>query len=157
MEKKIKDLSILTKKMNIKNAYKKWMESDFIIVLLMWKKGRKKIQKKKKIPNIWLKIKDLNDIKSYYPKKKEIENLESIETNSSSEEETKKINKRRFSDNLLILESNDHPLINENIQKSINKMFNYYKNTSEMSGMILYYSSNINNFNSFKNNQWIMD
>ena len=117
------------------------------------KERKKKNLEEKKISNIGLKIKDINDIQSYYPKKKEAENLESIETNSSSEEETKKISKRRFSDNLLILESNDHPLINENIQKSINKMFNYYKNTSEMSGMILYYSSNINNFNSFKNNQ----
>ena len=117
------------------------------------KERKKKNLEEKKISNIGLKIKDINDIQSYYPKKKEAENLESIETNSSSEEETKKISKRRFSDNLLILESNDHPLINENIQKSINKMFNYYKNISEMSGMILYYSSNINNSNSIKDNQ----
>ena len=85
-----------------------------------------------------------------YPKKKDNENSESIETNSSSEEETQKISKRKFSDNLDILESNDHPLINENIQKSVNKMFNYYKNSTEISSMILYYGSNINNYSESK-------
>ena len=87
---------------------------------------------------------NIKDIKSYFPKNKEIENIESNETNSSSEEETKRISKRKFSDNLDILESNDHPLINQNIQKSVNKMFDYYKNNTEISNMLLYYSSNIN-------------
>ena len=86
-------------------------------------------------------------------KKNEKENLESNDTNSSSEDETKIIAKRRFSDNLLILESNDHPLIHENIQKSINKMFNYYKDNVEISGMLLYYSSNVSeNFKNKENN-----
>jgi hypothetical protein len=108
------------------------------------KERKKKILEEKKVNNFNINI-NLNEIKSYYPKKKENENLESNETNSSSEEETKKISKRKFSDNLLILESNDQPLINQNIQKSVNKMFNYYKNSNEISGMILYYGSNINN------------
>ena len=89
-----------------------------------------------------LNINNIKDIKSYYPKRKENENIESNETNSSSEEESKIILKRKFSDNLCILESNDHPLINQNIQKCVNKMFNYYKHLNEISGMILYYSSN---------------
>ncbi len=115
------------------------------------KERKKKISEEKKVNNLGLNINiNLHEIKSYYPKKKESENLESNETNSSSEEETKKISKRKFSDNLLILESNDHPLINQNIQKSVNKMFNYYKNSSEISGMILYYGSNINNNNEKK-------
>ena len=97
-----------------------------------------------------LNINNIKDIKSYYPKKKEKENLESNETNSSSEEETKIILKRKFSDNLCILESNDHPLINQNIQKCVNKMFNYYKHLNEISGMILYYSSNIDINNNSK-------
>ena len=108
------------------------------------KERKKKILEEKKVNNFNINI-NLNEIKSYYPKKKENENLESNETNSSSEEETKKISRRKFSDNLLILESNDQPLINQNIQKSVNKMFNYYKNSNEISGMILYYGSNINN------------
>jgi RNA recognition motif-containing protein len=108
------------------------------------KERKKKILEEKKVNNFNINI-NINEIKSYYPKKKENENLESNETNSSSEEETKKISKRKFSDNLLILESNDQPLINQNIQKSVNKMFNYYKNSNEISGMILYYGSNINN------------
>ena len=66
-----------------------------------------------------------------------------METNSSSEEESLN-SKRKFSDNLDILESNDHSLINKNIQKCVNKMFNYYKNNNDMSGILLYYSSNIN-------------
>ena len=79
--------------------------------------------------------------------------MESNDTNSSSEDETKIIAKRRFSYNLLILESNDHPLIHENIQKSINKMFNYYKDNVEISGMLLYYSSNVSeNFKNKENN-----
>ena len=87
---------------------------------------------------------NINEIKSFYPKKKEIENSR-LETNYSSEEESLN-SKRKFSDNLDILESNDHSLINKNIQKCVNKMFNYYKNNTEMSGIILYYSSNISGF-----------
>ena len=113
------------------------------------------LEEKKSHNKIELNLNNLNlkNIKSYYPKKREKENLESNDTNSSSEDETKIIAKRRFSDNLLILESNDHPLIHENIQKSINKMFNYYKDNVEISGMLLYYSSNVSeNFKNKENN-----
>ena len=120
----------------------------FFNSIIKVKERKKKITEEKKY-NLGLNI-NINDIKSYYPKKKDNENSESIETNSSSEEETKKISKRKFSDNLDILESNDHPLINQNIQKSVNKMFNYYKNSSEISSMILYYGSNINNYSENK-------
>jgi len=116
----------------------------FFNSIIKVKERKKKNSEEKKVYNLGLNI-NINEIKSYYPKKKENENLESNETNSSSEEETKKISKRKFSDNLDILESNDHPLINENIQKSVNKMFNYYKNSYEISNMILYYGTNINN------------
>ena len=113
------------------------------------KERKKKIIEEKKTYDLGLNlnINNIKDIKSYYPKRKENENIESNETNSSSEEESKIILKRKFSDNLGILESNDHPLINQNIQKCVNKMFNYYKNINEISRMILYYSSNfdINN------------
>ena len=85
---------------------------------------------------------NIRNIKSFYPKKKEKENSQ-METNSSSEEESLN-SKRKFSDNLDILESNDHSLINKNIQKCVNKMFNYYKNNNDMSGILLYYSSNHN-------------
>ena len=137
------------------NEYQKCLKEmngvNFFNSNIKVKERKKKISEEKKVNNLGLNINlNLHEIKSYYPKKKESENLESNETNSSSEEETKKISKRKFSDNLLILESNDHPLINQNIQKSVNKMFNYYKNSSEISGMILYYGSNINNNNEKK-------
>lgn len=119
------------------------------------KERRKKNSVEKNNINLMLNLNNINinDIKSYYPKKKEMENIETNETNSSSEEETKKISKRKFSDNIDILESNDHPLINQNIQKSVDKLYNYYKNSIEMPGMLLYYSSNIkNNFPENKDN-----
>ena len=84
---------------------------------------------------------NLREIKSFVPKKKKSE-ISRLETNSSSEEESLS-SKRNFSENLDILESNNHLLIDKNIQKTVNKMFNYYKNNTEMSGIILYYSSNI--------------
>ena len=75
---------------NKENEYQKCLEEmngiRFYNSIINVKERKKKNSEEKKIPNIGLKIKDLNDIKSYYPKKKEIENLESIETNSSSEE-----------------------------------------------------------------------
>ena len=116
----------------------------FKSIIKVKERKKKTIEEKKTYDfGLNLNINNIKDIKSYYPKKKEKENLESNETNSSSEEETKIILKRKFSDNLCILESNDHPLINQNIQKCVNKMFNYYKHLNEISGMILYYSSNI--------------
>lgn len=129
---------------------------NFFNSFIKVKERRKKnLEEKKSHSKIELNLNNLNlkNIKSYYPKKKEKESLESNDTNSSSEDETKIIAKRRFSDNLLILESNDHPLIHENIQKSINKMFNYYKDNVEISGMLLYYSSNVSeNFKNKENN-----
>lgn len=129
---------------------------NFFNSIIKVKERRKKnLEEKKSHSKIELNLNNLNlkNIKSYYPKKREKENLESNDTNSSSEDETKIIAKRRFSDNLLILESNDHPLIHENIQKSINKMFNYYKDNVEISGMLLYYSSNVSeNFKNKENN-----
>ena len=129
------------------------MNATFFFKSIIKVKERKKktIEEKKTYDfGLNLNINNIKDIKSYYPKKKEKENLESNETNSSSEEETKIILKRKFSDNLCILESNDHPLINQNIQKCVNKMFNYYKHLNEISGMILYYSSNIDINNNSK-------
>ena len=126
----------------------------FFKSIIKVKERKKKIVEDKKFDiGLNLNINNIKDIKSYYPKKKETENLESNETNSSSEEESKIILKRKFSDNLCILESNDHPLINQNIQKCVNKMFNYYKNINEISRMILYYSSNIDIDNRTKENQ----
>ena len=124
----------------------------FFKSIIKVKERKKKIIEEKKTYDLGLNlnINNIKDIKSYYPKKKEKENLESNETNSSSGEETKIILKRKFSDNLCILESNDHPLINQNIQKCVNKMFNYYKHLNEISGMILYYSSNIDINNNSK-------
>ena len=118
------------------------------------KERKKKNIEEKKLNEIGINLKNINikDIKSYYPKKKEIENLETNESNSTSEEDIKIISKRKFSDNLDILESNDHPLINKNIQKSVNKMFNYYKNNTEISSIILYYTS-LSNINDNKENQ----
>jgi RNA recognition motif-containing protein len=123
----------------------------FKSIIKVKERKKKTIEEKKTFDfGLNLNINNIKDIKSYYPKKKEKENLESNETNSSSEEETKIILKRKFSDNLCILESNDHPLINQNIQKCVNKMFNYYKHLNEISGMILYYSSNIDINNNSK-------
>ena len=123
----------------------------FKSIIKVKERKKKTIEEKKTYDfGLNLNINNIKDIKSYYPKKKEKENLESNETNSSSEEETKIILKRKFSDNLCILESNDHPLINQNIQKCVNKMFNYYKHLNEISGMILYYSSNIDIKNNSK-------
>ena len=123
----------------------------FKSIIKVKERKKKTIEEKKTYDfGLNLNINNIKDIKSYYPKKKEKENLESNETNSSSEEETKIILKRKFSDNLCILESNDHPLINQNIQKCVNKMFDYYKHLNEISGMILYYSSNIDINNNSK-------
>ena len=123
----------------------------FKSIIKVKERKKKTIEEKKTYDfGLNLNINNIKDIKSYYPKKKEKENLESNETNSSSGEETKIILKRKFSDNLCILESNDHPLINQNIQKCVNKMFNYYKHLNEISGMILYYSSNIDINNNSK-------
>jgi len=127
----------------------------FFKSIIKVKERKKKVKEEKKTYDLGLNlnINNIKDIKSYYPKRKEKENLESNESNSSSEEETKIILKRKFSDNLCILESNDHPLINQNIQKCVNKMFNYYKHLNEISGMILYYSSNFDINNESKEGQ----
>lgn len=127
----------------------------FFKSIIKVKERKKKVIEEKKTYDLGLNlnINNIKDIKSYYPKRKEKENLESNETNSSSEKETKIILKRKFSDNLCILESNDHPLINQNIQKCVNKMFNYYKHLNEISGMILYYSSNFDINNESKESQ----
>ena len=127
----------------------------FFKSIIKVKERKKKVIEEKKTYDLGLNL-NIKDIKSYYPKRKEKENLESNETNSSSEEETKIILKRKFSDNLCILESNDHPLINQNIQKCVNKMFNYYKHLNEISGMILYYSSNFDINNENKESQWLI-
>ena len=114
----------------------------FKSIIKVKERKKKAVVEEKPKYDLGLNINNIKDIKSYYPKKREMENLESNETNSSSEEETQIFSKRKFSDNLCILESNDHPLLNQNIQKCVNKMFNYYKNINEISRMILYYSSN---------------
>ena len=137
------------------DEYKKSLyEMNNTIFFNSFIKVKERKKKEKKVNEIGLNLNNINikDIKSYYPKKREIENLETNESNSTSEEDIKIISKRKFSDNLEILESNDHPLINKTIQKSVNKMFNYYKNNTEISSIILYYSS-FSNINENKENQ----
>lgn len=125
-----------------KNCLQEMNGAIFFNSIIKVKERRKKNPEENK-NNIEFNIKNINikDIKSFYPKNKEIENIESNETNSSSEDEAKKISKRKFSDNLDILESNDHPLIHQNILKTVDKMFNYYKINTTVPGTILYYSS----------------
>ena len=115
------------------DEYKKSLyEMNNTIFFNSFIKVKERKKKEKKVNEIGLNLNNINikDIKSYYPKKREIENLETNESNSTCEEDIKIISKRKFSDNLEILESNDHPLINKTIQKSVNKMFNYYKNNT---------------------------
>ena len=57
-------------------------------------------------------------------------------------------NRKTFSENIELLESNDQFALNVKIQESVDKMFEYYKNNkknNEMSKAILYYCSNCQN------------
>ena len=83
------------------NEYQKCLKEmngvNFFNSNIKVKERKKKISEEKKVNNLGLNINlNLHEIKSYYPKKKESENLESNETNSSSEEETKKFLKGNF-------------------------------------------------------------
>ena len=101
---------------------------------------------------------NLNEIKSFYPKKKEKEDIsktENDETTFSSQEKDQDLSlsnisiseKRKFSDNIELLESDNNKILNKKVQETINKMFEYYKMNNkynELSNMILYYTSNNN-------------
>ena len=57
-------------------------------------------------------------------------------------------NRKTFSENIELLESNDQFALNVKIQESVDKMFEYYKNNkknNEISKAILYYCSNCQN------------
>ena len=81
---------------------------------------------------------NLNNITSFYPKRR-IEEDVSQETTFSSQEKVKdqdlsssnsnsSIHKsRKFSDNIELLESNDQNGLNKKIQESVDKMFEHYK------------------------------
>lgn len=95
-------------------------------------------------------------IKSFYPKKKDSEGIsktDNDETTVSSHEKEQDFpnlnfaEKRKFSDNIELLESNNIKILLKNAQETVNKMFEYWKinsKSNEISNMILYYSSNIN-------------
>ena len=103
---------------------------------------------------------NLNDIKSFFPKKLKNENNNKIvndDTTISSQEKEQDLSssnsniskKRQFSDNIEILESDDNKIIYEKAQESVDKIYKYYKLNNkyyEISDIILYYISN-NNLN----------
>ena len=113
-----------------------------------------------KFQNINLQSFNINDIKSFYPKRKseeEASRIDNDETTFSSQEKEQDLSlsnssikqKRKFSDNIELLESNDHSTLNKKMQDSVNKMFDNYKKNNHfgLSKMILYYSSNNNKSN----------
>ena len=72
-------------------------------------------------------------------------NEEEDEDLSSSVSNTSKSEKRKFSDNLDLIVSDDHNALNKKIQESVDKMFEHYKYLSknnEEFNMIIYYGSN---------------
>ena len=85
---------------------------------------------------------NLNNIKSFYPKKKgeeETSRTDNESTFSSQEKDPELLSssnsnsnssvyqKRIFSDNIELLESDDQKILNEKIQESVDKMFEHYK------------------------------
>jgi RNA recognition motif-containing protein len=116
---------------------------------------------------------NINEIKSFYPKRKCEEestsltdNEESIFSTVEKEQDLSSLNSnsnipknRKFSDNIELLENCDEKSLNKKIQESVDKMFEHYKchyNNSEckyiyyniffiVSKMIVYYSSNSSN------------
>ena len=108
---------------------------------------------------------NINNISSFYPKKKNEENL-SQESTFSSQEKDQDLSssnsyssihqKRKFSDNIDLLESNDEKTLNKKIQESVDKLFEHYKYYNKNSeskyifyfiiiiivSMIVYYCSN---------------
>jgi hypothetical protein len=119
---------------------------------------------------------NINEIKSYYPKKRGDEDspfIENEDSTFSSQEKDQDLSssdsisnvhkKRKFSDNIELLESNDHSALNKKIQESVDKMFEQYKyvNTNNeckyihiiniyflfiVSKVFLYYTSNTSHF-----------
>lgn len=101
---------------------------------------------------------NLNDIKSFYPKRKNtIDTLknDNDETTFSSQEKnedlslsnSKALEKRKFLDNIEILENNDNEILYKKVQENLNKIISYYKlnnRTHEIPNTILYYYSNNN-------------
>ena len=101
---------------------------------------------------------NLNEIKSFFPKNKrtgEYCKTENDDTTFSSQDKDQDLSssnsniskKRKFSDNIELLESDDNKILYKKAQESINKTFEYYKNNNrsyEISNMILYYTSNNN-------------
>ena len=79
---------------------------------------------------------NINNISSFYPKRKYEENL-SQESTFSSQEKDQDLSssnsyssihqKRKFSDNIDLLESNDEKTLNKKIQESVDKLFEHYK------------------------------
>ena len=113
-----------------------------------------KNSKNKNINNLNLPIMNFNEIKSFYPKRRKSDGNspnENDETTFSSQERDNDLSfnsvrcqRRKFSDNIDMIESGDHKNICKKAQDTINKMFEYYKinnKNSEMSNMILYYCS----------------
>ena len=79
---------------------------------------------------------NLNNIASFYPKRREEEDT-SLESTFSSQEKVKDLSSsnsnssihksRKFSDNIELLESDDFTGLNKKIQESVDKMFEHYK------------------------------
>ena len=100
-------------------------------------------------------------IKYFYHKKIKEENnnkLENDDTTISSQDKEQDLSssnsniykKRKFSDNIEILESDDNKILYEKAQESVNKTYEYYKLNNrfyEISDIILYYTSNNNQIN----------
>lgn len=117
---------------------------------------KERIKKNNEKEHIEIKDTNLNYIKSFYPKKKDSEGIsktDNDETTVSSHEKEQDFpnlnfaEKRKFSDNIELLESNNIKILLKNAQETVNKMFEYWKinsKSNEISNMILYYSSNIN-------------
>ena len=85
---------------------------------------------------------NLNTISSFYPKRRGEEDS-SQESTYSSQEKDKNLSssnsnssipqKRKFSDNIELLESNDQKALNKAIQESVDKMFEHYKYSNQNS------------------------
>jgi len=93
---------------------------------------------------------NLNEIKSFYPKKRgneesfRTENEDSTFSSQEKEQDLSSSNSsihknRKFSDNIELLESNDQLALNKKIQESVDKMFEHckYSNTNSESKYIL--------------------
>ena len=94
---------------------------------------------------------NLNAISSFYPKKRAEEEFSQESTFSSQEKEqdlssscsnSSNKQKRKFSDNIELLESDDHKSLNKKIQESIDKMFEHYKYNNRGNESKFYYIFN---------------